>query len=159
MPRPPIPTPFALFVVLVLSGTFAFPAVASAQTCDTDNEFMEVVRQQAVTAGGLFADQGYEVAGILCGALDEDDEEWFDADMRAGDRIAFVAVCDQDCSDIDMALYVGDVPIADDNLADDVPIIEIGPAVSSANFRLKVSMYSCSVEPCFFGVAMFTKSN
>ena len=159
MPRFLNPSAFALTLAVALTGIVVLPAVGSAQSCDTNNEFMEVVRQQAVAAGNTFAESGYEVTGMLCGALNEDEVEWFDTDMGSGDRIAYVAVCDQDCSDIDMALYVGDILIADDNLTDDVPVLEIGPAVSSANFRLKVSMYSCSVEPCFFGVAMFAKSS
>ncbi|MGD2071820.1 MAG: hypothetical protein PVI57_24355 [Gemmatimonadota bacterium] len=154
MARPRLVPP--IHVLLAVALFTLAPRGLAAQRCDTDNEYMELVRQQAVAAGDSFADAGYRVADMICGSLNEGGEGWFDTRMAVGHRIAFVAVCDQDCSDIDLSLYAGDLLIAEDVLQDDVPVIEIGPAVEGTDFRLKVSMYQCSTEPCYFGIAMFS---
>lgn len=158
MPPLPIVPPTRVPATLLVAAALVtlVPGALAAQRCDTDNEYMDLVRQQAVAAGDSFADAGYRVADMICGSMGEGGEDWFDVRMEVGHRIAFVAVCDQDCSDIDLSLYAGDLLIAEDVLEDDVPVIEIGPAAGGGDFRLKVSMYACSTEPCYFGVAMFS---
>lgn len=149
-------TDIRLALLASLAVALLLPAALSAQSCDIQNQYTDLVREQAVAASGTYAQSGYALSDFFCGSLNEDGEGWLDTDISDGTRVAYVAVCDQDCSDIDLALYAGDVLIAQDVLQDDVPIVEIGPGVSSTNFRLKVTMYACSTEPCYFGVAMMT---
>jgi hypothetical protein len=73
-------------------------------------------------------------------------------ERRLGTDVAF---CDEDCSDIDLYLEDENGNEIDSNVStDDVPIIECRPAWSG-RFQIRVRMYECSVEPCYFGVGVF----
>lgn len=65
--------------------------------------------------------------------------------------------CDEDCSDLDFTLYDenGNI-VADDELNDDVPIVDIRPR-RTARFKLEVNMHRCSVNPCRYAVQIFSK--
>lgn len=140
--------------VLLAAATLSLPASAQAQ-CDTDNEHMAIVRAQAVVAGVIFASNGYELVNILCGALDEGEHGTYDSSISPNTRIGYVAVCDQDCSDVDLRMYEDGELVAQDVSRDDVPIIRYLAREGGDNYRIDVEMYACSVEPCFYAVAMY----
>ncbi|PZO35304.1 MAG: hypothetical protein DCF17_18895 [Shackletoniella antarctica] len=63
------------------------------------------------------------------------------------DGEAVYAVCDDDCSDLDLFLYdaeTGDL-VASDTLEDAIPVV-IAPY--EGNFLIEVVMAGCSLEPC-----------
>lgn len=62
------------------------------------------------------------------------------------------AECDQDCSDIDMKVYdENGILVGEDVLEDAIPIVDVTP-IRSAQFRVELIMYDCSVEPCGYQV-------
>jgi hypothetical protein len=63
------------------------------------------------------------------------------------------AVCDEDCTDIDMSLYDenGNL-VSEDVLEDNYPVVNVAP-IRNAQFRLVLSMFACSIEPCRYQIA------
>jgi len=77
--------------------------------------------------------------------------------LHAGTTYALIGVCDQDCTDIDLRLYDSDGDEVDSDLkTDDKPIVQIAPRVTG-EYRVKVTMASCSTSPCFYGVGVYGK--
>lgn len=73
----------------------------------------------------------------------------------AGVEIAFVGVCDIDCTDLDIGVYdVDGNEIAADAASDDRPEVNLQidePGV----LEVRVFMVGCSVEPCGFAVQAY----
>jgi hypothetical protein len=89
--------------------------------------------------------------------LNHDASESLTLPLRAGRQYAVLAVCDNDCTDIDLRLYSGsDKEISVDIEDDDTPIVTIAPD-QDGKFRLKITMAKCSTSPCFYGVGLFAK--
>lgn len=144
---------------MLLAGiTLAFVAASASAQCDTSNEYMDVVRQQAITAGSVYGDAGYSLVDVLCGSLNEDAEKGYETSIGQGSEVAWVAVCDQDCDDIDLRLFDNrNNLLASDTEVDDFPIVTYGPGGAMTGMKIEVGMYSCSNEPCYYAIAMFSK--
>jgi hypothetical protein len=77
--------------------------------------------------------------------------------LLAGRDYRFVGKCDTDCSDLDFQLYDAAGTLLDsDLLRDDVPVISVSPA-RSGTYRLRVTMASCSVALCGWGVTVLAR--
>jgi hypothetical protein len=75
--------------------------------------------------------------------------------LNAGERYVVAAACDRDCSDVDLQLLSpAGWEIDSDFLSDDEPIVYATPA-RSGTYRIRVSMASCSVEPCEYFAGVF----
>jgi hypothetical protein len=68
-----------------------------------------------------------------------------------------LAACDADCPDVDLALYEtsGDV-VASDRDLDAFPALFI-PAGHTGNHSLVVTMARCSIAPCRYDVAVYSR--
>jgi hypothetical protein len=69
-----------------------------------------------------------------------------------------LAVCDNDCLDVDLTLYdMGGNQIDIDVETDDFPWVDTDklPVGTSRQFRVEVSMASCSADPCRYALAVF----
>jgi len=90
-------------------------------------------------------------------AMYEGETDIFELYLEEGYEYAIVAVCDTDCSDIDLTLYDGAGNEIDvDELSDDVPIVEVEP-IFGETFEFEVTVYDCSNEPCYYGVGVFAR--
>ncbi|WP_088893893.1 hypothetical protein [Leptolyngbya ohadii] len=77
--------------------------------------------------------------------------------LRSGTEYAFMAACDDYCSDIDLFLYDrAGVLVDSDEEEDDYPLITYVPG-SSGNYRLVVRMYSCSNSSCGYAVSTMSR--
>lgn len=66
-------------------------------------------------------------------------------------------VCDQDCSDLDLALTDGDNAILlTDELDDDAPVLQFTSQPDGSG-TLWVTMYACSIEPCSFAYRVYRR--
>jgi hypothetical protein len=137
--------------ILVLTLSFVLSAAGSAHA-----QWQEQVNRQLEEASQIARDGGLrEMEDPRTGSLDEDERESQDLSLQAGNQYMMVAVCDNDCSDIDLRLYdsSGDQVDVDIEM-DDTPVVEISPS-RSGNYRLDVIMVTCSTEPCFYGVGVY----
>ena len=68
-----------------------------------------------------------------------------------------IAVCDQDCSDIDLQVSDDDGEVLDtDILEDDVPIVDF-LAHEAGTFHFAVQVVKCTTATCFYGLQVYRK--
>lgn len=94
---------------------------------------------------------------VTYGKLDDDDYTYYTFTLKSYWTYRITAVCDGDCSDIDLVLYDENDNMIDDDLeTDDYPIVGCKPSWTG-KFKLKVKMVNCRVNPCGFKIAIFRK--
>ena len=140
-------------VAFLLGALLAAPGSAPAQS-----RWERQVRDQIKRAGRILEDRAYELShDVYTGSLGNHDSESLTITLREGISYALVAVCDEDCSDIDLRLFDSDGDEVDSDVEnDDTPIVQAAPS-RTGKYRVKVIMASCSTSPCFYGVGVFAK--
>lgn len=138
--------------VLIAAGLLA-GALQSAE------QYREVVKQQLTYIQGAMADEGFRrTHDYAYGELNSNAEETVNFELDEGVSYLAAAVCDQDCSDVDLFLLDenGNVVSEDQDEGEegDFAVVEVTPAWTG-QFTLRVRMYACSVEPCHYGIAIF----
>lgn len=77
--------------------------------------------------------------------------------LQAAEVFAFVGVCDQSCSDLDMTVYGPDgSEVGSDVLPDDAPIVRVDNP-RAGTYRVRVTMATCSANTCEFGMRVMGK--
>jgi hypothetical protein len=117
-----------------------------------------VVRTQLDSAVVLMRGQGFALQGALrAGALANGAQEELRLDLQGGHAYMIMGVCDVDCEDLDLLLSdAAGNEVDSDYLVDDVPMVAAEVSRSGA-YTLTVSMASCSIEPCGYGIAVFAQ--
>ena len=106
---------------------------------------------------GWADDQGYSTRNYVIGKLDEDEKDTWTMTLYGGNDYLIIGACDGDCGDLDISvLDENDNVVARDTETDDVPVIELD-LKEGGRYQFRVTMYECSVEPCYFGFGVFYK--
>lgn len=109
---------------------------------------------QIVQGAGYRKTHDYEYA-----AMNDNATKRFDVRLNEGMTYKLVAACDNDCSDIDMKLFDQNGNLIDSDVSgDDIPIVDVTPSWSGP-FTVEMRMYTCSNEPCFYGIAVYGRSS
>ncbi len=137
---------------VALAGLIYLPMTVHAQT-DYDDQ----VRDFLATSGRIILEpQGFQSTHeVYTGSLaaNSDIDHWIT--MAAGEEQAVLAVCDEDCSDIDLYKYDEEgVVIDSDASTDDVPVLPVTPR-TRGRYRVQVTMYDCEIGPCFYAVGVY----
>jgi hypothetical protein len=100
-------------------------------------------------------DDDFLLKNYIVGALNSGRTDSWTFTLNQGTGYAITGACDQDCTDLDIVVQnaSGNV-VASDELDDDYPIVEFTPS-STGPYTVKVTMYTCSEEPCYFGFGIF----
>ena len=140
-------------VLCLIVAVLLVPARATAQ-----NQWQRTVRSQVGEHGNFLSNRGYTMSGdVYDGNLKNNYYEDLTIKLQPGTSYAFMGVCDQDCHDIDLRLFDPDGDeVASDVRTDDWPIVSVS-ASYSGTYTLRVVMASCSKDPCFYGVGVYTK--
>lgn len=138
-----------LLVVLVCA-----PAVASAQVRKLDQFEQTVYRQLRAYESAL--DAAELTHEVWLGSLRDDARESVTVELEGGVDYIILAVCDEDCDDVDLRLYEGTNLVDEDVAGDDYPVVGVTPS-STRTYRLEPMMASCSVSPCRYGVAIYSR--
>lgn len=139
-------------IALVVAAGLAAPQAAPAQS-----RWREQVNVQIDQAAKLLRERGFEKTDTYDGSLNHDASESVIIPLRAGRQYAVLAVCDNDCTDLDLRLYNSDdKELAADIETDDAPVVTIAPE-RDGKYRLKITMAKCTSSPCFYGVGLFAK--
>ena len=141
-------------MLLALAAGVAISTEATAQ----GNQYQQQIANQINSAATLVKSQGYSAdRAPMMGSLNDDAQESIMINLNAGTRYAFVGVCDNDCTDVDLQLFGGDgTKIAEDLDTDDKPVLQF-VAPYTGSYRMKVLMPSCNQNPCYYGVQIFVK--
>jgi hypothetical protein len=137
-------------VVAVLSIIVTRPAYGQ--------EYAEVVWRQLQEQYDVVSTLGdYALRSYIMGSMNEDGTESWTFPLIASTDYVITGACDVDCSDIDILVkdaYGNEVN--SDVLADDQPIVEF-TAGQGGEYTVEIKMYSCAVEPCYFGFGIFER--
>ncbi len=100
---------------------------------------------------------GYSSSKYIIGRLKSSESESWNITLYAGNNYQITGVCDGDCKDIDLALLDSNrKELVNDTSADDVPVMSYNIRTTGV-YTVKVTMYSCSQDPCYFGLGVFFK--
>ena len=91
--------------------------------------------------------------------LNSGETDSFNVKLRQGYQYKIMGVCDKDCKDLDFKLFDDNGnQVSSDSSADSMPIVDVSPKWS-ATFKLQVKMYTCTRNPCFYGLTVMRKRN
>ncbi|HEX8431578.1 MAG TPA: hypothetical protein VF625_09830, partial [Longimicrobium sp.] len=71
-------------------------------------------------------------------------------------RYIVAAVCDGDCSDLDLFVTNAAGSVGSDELEDDVPMVDF-TVTRAGPHTFRVAMAACSAEPCAWGATIFAQ--
>ncbi len=116
------------------------------------------VYDQLVAISELMLNEGYSKShDFEVDYLNEDETDSYNITLRKGVTYKIVAVCDNDCEDIDLCMWDENGNQIDcDETEDDYPIMEVTPRWTGT-FSFRVTMYDCGNNPCYFGIAVFAE--
>ena len=141
--------------VLALAALPLAPAPARTQGGGSrwERQIQEYLRR---TTAAL-SEQGFERTGEPgVGVLLVDQSEWFTITMHAGTSYSLVAVCDNDCTGLDLVLYGTSRNEIEANRATPVPTINVTPR-ATMSYRVRLTMTTCMVSPCWYGIGVYRK--
>jgi serine/threonine protein kinase len=99
----------------------------------------------------------YDKTGDYYDALAPDGVDNVTAELEQGQTYLAAAVCDGNCSDLDLGLIGSNgTVIAQDVLEDDNPVVHT-TAARSGKFTLRLVMQKCSAASCQYGVGLYRK--
>ena len=142
---------FARRFTLAFAAALFFAVPVSAQ-----NEFEMQVDFQMSIAEAFAESVGFTLDDMVFSSLDDSEDERMTFMLQSGRDYRMIALCDEDCDDID--IYLEDM---DGNTIDSDTSINDAPVVQATGrgerVRLRVNMYSCNVEPCYYAVGIFVR--
>ncbi|KQW82526.1 hypothetical protein [Brevundimonas sp. Root1279] len=137
------------FTVAALAALL-FATPVAAQSLD---ERMAHFDRAAESAGFGFA------AGPFNGSLDNDETTRFGFPIVPGADFSVVAVCDGDCSDLDLRAYDASGRLVVENVQiDALPEVVISTTENEIAF-IEVVMANCSQAPCYWQAKAFFKNS
>jgi hypothetical protein len=131
-------------------------AILCARPAAAQSRWESQVGEQLVTASRVFSERGFELThDKYTGTLHQNEFEFLTVTLHAGTSYALVGVCDNDCRDLDLALFDPDGREVDaDRKLDDAPVVVATPSVTG-QYRVKVVMAQCATSPCFYGIGIY----
>jgi hypothetical protein len=123
-----------------------------------DQNWQQTLATQLQQANAAFGQQGFQLVGQpYTNSLSPGQTQDLPTDMNAGYEYQILGVCDADCADLDIRVYGGDGSlIAEDTSSTDHPNVGVLPS-TSGTFSLQVSMYACTVAPCYYAVQLYAR--
>lgn len=113
-------------------------------------ELASVIREFAESGSGLTL-----LGEIEVGALQAGRQMTFPVQLESGVEYTIVGICDEDCTDLDLALLDSDgTELESDYLVDAEPVLSF-TADGSGWYDVRLDMVTCSIEPCSYAVGVF----
>jgi hypothetical protein len=139
--------------VVALAALVAASDLAHAQGRPWERQVQDKLRR----AASALTDRSFRQSGEpRVGSLLAQASDSFAMTLSAGRSYALIGVCDNDCSVLELELYdAGDNQVAAERTTN-VPIVRVTPP-RDARYRVKVSMSSCGMNPCWYGLAVHTQ--
>jgi hypothetical protein len=77
--------------------------------------------------------------------------------LQAGTVYIVTAVCDRDCSDIDLRVFRNGTLVGSDTEEDDRPMVRVAPLVTRL-YTIRATMAACSDSPCYYGIGIYART-
>jgi len=141
-----------LYSIILLTLVLLMPI-----SCLAD-KYREQVEGQLAVIKLLTKEKGYEEThNDKFDKLSSNKSDSFSFQLRKDKKYLVLAVCDNDCKDMDLVLYdENNNEVAKDKSTDSLPVVEVNPKWTG-KFKLKVIMESCSNNPCTYGIGILGK--
>ena len=122
------------------------------------DQFERQVRTQLDAAAQRLGKNGYELThNVFTGELRETQHEDVTVELDRGKTYIIVAVCDNDCKDVDLRLLNrGGREIDNDVEADDYPTVAVQPERDD-RYTVRTIMATCNSQPCRYGFGAFSR--
>lgn len=134
-----------------LAALGAVPATAQSRWERQVQEQLRVISTDIAPQGWHYA------ASPFTGQLGQGERETLRIALRQGTEYALVALCDEDCRDLEVSvLGEDDAVLAKSEGWGDRPLIEVQPK-ATGKYRIVVTMAHCGSGPCAYGVGVFMK--
>jgi hypothetical protein len=103
------------------------------------------------------SEEGYSSSKYIIGRLNQGEEETWNIRLFAGNDYYITGVCDGDCKDVDLTLAdAAGRELTSDTSDDDVPVMRYR-VKTTGTYSIKVNMFTCGADPCYFGLGIFFK--
>lgn len=139
-------------LLVLLAGCASSPSVG--------NSYEQVARSEVDRYGPQFfpSHEGWSPeTDVRSGSLPDGGSQTITLRADAGVEYGVVGGCDQDCTDLDLALRDGRGNVLDsDYLSDDYPVVRFRPRTSGAHY-LEVQMFECGVNPCWYAYRVYRR--
>jgi hypothetical protein len=144
-----VKTAMLSLVAVCTAAIIASPASAQSAIDHT-------VKMQLDSTVVLMDRGGFELQGpFRSGVLRTGEETVIPLELQEGRAFIIVGFCDIDCDDIDLVLAdATGTQLDSDFKPDDVPMVAVEIS-RTGTYHLTVSMPSCRIDPCGYGVAVF----
>jgi hypothetical protein len=130
--------------------------VAHAQDPDSLPPWQQQLVRQIELLDERLVENGYAAADVRAGLVDAGTNATVHLDLEPGSYMV-AAVCDNDCSDLDLAVAHAGETLARDILDDDVPIVDFDVTATSG-YVFTVSMVRCQTASCGYGLVVYRKT-
>jgi hypothetical protein len=116
------------------------------------------IRNDLVRRRAALLEQGYWADGeLLSGAARSSATDQRSVTLEGGVQYAILAVCDEECVDIDLRISdSSDSTLAEDVRSDDTPVLEFTAPVTGP-YELDLIMFNCQVSSCAWGGRIFRR--
>ena len=89
--------------------------------------------------------------------LNGEESETFPVTLQGGVAYAVMGVCDEDCTNLHLVLAnAAGSDVVADRSSENFPVLQLTPQVTM-QYRVKVVMAACQMNPCWYGVAVYRK--
>lgn len=137
-----------LFVTVLLSVSASLHAQSYAT---------QVWNQLQKAYSDISDSSSFQLNNYIIGKLADGATDTWTFPLTRGKEYLIIGVCDNDCTDVDLAVKGGNgAVIVKDEEVDDTPVTRFR-VTSSGRFTVEVTMADCKDEPCFFGFGLFEK--
>ncbi len=125
----------------------------------TDGSPQAIILAQLQQAQAALAQQGFQVIGQpATGGLNQAQTWNIPAELHMGFEYRILGVCDRDCTDLDLVLYDGNgAAILQDTAVSSQPLMGLQPNYTGP-YTIQVQMYQCTIEPCYWAVALYGRA-
>lgn len=141
-------------MIAAVTAAIMATGVAAAETLEAPEPYMTQLTEQMVQYSQQYMG-GKQLSAALTGALPQGGKDRLTIELDSGGQFSFLAVCDSDCSDIDLRVYdPSGALVGEDVLLDDYPVVSF-TAARSATYVVEVIMATCRQAPCYYAVGTF----
>lgn len=139
-------------------GTVA-PEPPAQPTVQQQRNVQAELDQQLAQVTGFMQQEGFQLVGTpFVSSLQPGTSQDVPVTLHTGYEYRIVAVCDNDCSDIDLRLFdENSNEVATDVAMDDQPVVQVAPRWTGA-FSARVFMASCAVAPCYYSAQLYGRA-
>ncbi|MBL8547572.1 MAG: energy transducer TonB [Hyphomonadaceae bacterium] len=128
---------------------------AASTSAPSGNPQQQVLARLAQARAEL-TPQGFQAVGqTFSGGLAQGQTENVPIELSAGFDYRVIGICDDDCTDLDLALHdQGGTLVTQDTAPNGRPIVGVIPH-RDGRFTIQVQMPTCSAAPCYYAVALY----